>query len=176
MGADETSSSKCVNVSGTMIPVPDTLFTYLKELPRAPRSSGNENDGESKNDGMVTLHADPSAFHWLVYYFKHDQSLHHSFWDKEEDVESLQALAVSLGMTDLVLYIGNHSKPKDGFLKTNMKRSSSWQKRARERSKRKLDALAASIRGSGGIKSGGIIIVRKLKSPSYKELQSQHVM
>ena len=75
-------------------------------------------------------------------------------------------------MTDLVLYLGNHNKPKDGFLKLKVKRSSSWQKRARDSSKRKLDALvASSIRGPGAV-------VRKLTSPSYEQLvhQSQHVM
>lgn len=169
MGLDDPTS-KCVNVSGTIFKVPDSLYAYLKEL---PSSNENEND-ESKNaaNGVVTVNADPDTFRWLLYYVKH-QSLPTTFWQKDEEVKALQALAVTLGMAELVLYVGNHNKPKDGFLKTKMKRSSSWQKRAREHSKRKLDALAATIRGNGG--TGGI--VRKLKSPpSYEELQSHHVM
>jgi hypothetical protein len=155
---------KEVCVSGTKFRVPDDLYAYLKDLPR----SKSENDKSS--NGVVMVNADPDTFRFLLDYAKH-HSLSTNFWKSDENVEALHALAVLLGMTDLVLYLGNHNKPKDGFLKIKMKRSSSWQKRAREMSKRKLDALATSIRGPGSV-------VRKLTSPSYEQLvhQSQHVM
>jgi hypothetical protein len=151
-------------VSGTKFRVPDDLYAYLKDLPR----SKSENDKSS--NGVVMVNADPDTFRFLLDYAKY-HSLSTNFWKSDENVEALHALAVLLGMTDLVLYLGNHNKPKDGFLKVKMKRSSSWQKRAREMSKRKLDALATSIRGPGSV-------VRKLTSPSYEQLvhQSQHVM
>lgn len=164
MGSND-SCSNVVFVSGTKFRVPDALYVYLKDVPH----SGNENDKSS--NGVVMVNADPDIFRFLVYYTKH-QSLSTKFLKSDENVKALHALAVSLGMMDLVLYLGNHTKPKDGFLKLKVKRSSSWQKRARDSSKRKLDALvAASIRGPGAV-------VRKLTSPSYEQLvhQSQHIM
>jgi hypothetical protein len=158
----------CLNevcVSGTKFRVPDDLYAYLKDLP--PRS---KSEYDKSSNEVVMVNADPDTFRFLLDYTKH-HSLSTNFWKSDENVEALHALAVSLGMTDLVLYLGNHNKPQDGFLKLKLKRSSSWQKRAREMSKRKLDALATSIRGPGSV-------VRKLTSPSYEQLvhQSQQVM
>jgi len=164
---DPSSSTTCVNVSGTTFHVPSSLYAYLKDLP-------DENRAKNVHDGVVVvkLNADPNAFRWLLYYHKH-KSLPTTFWQEEEDVKTLESLAVTLGMAELVLYVGNHTSPRQSFLRSNLKRSSSWQKRAREHGKRKLDALAATILTKGG---GSI---RKLKSSSYEELvqqSPQHVM
>lgn len=166
MGLDDPSST-CINVSGTTFHVPNDLFTYLKSLPWTDENNAKNANNKNDKTAAMTMDADPTAFRWLLYYVKHE-SLPNSFWKKEEDVHKLQALAVLLGMSELVLYIGNHTSPKDGFLKSpNMliKRSSSWHKRARAQSKRTLESL---VRGP----------IRKLTSPSYEELvhQSQHVM
>lgn len=148
--------SRVVYVSGTKFHVPDALYAYLKDVPRSARS---ENKNKSSN-GVVKVNADPDTFRFLLYYTNH-HSLSTDFWKSDDNVKDLLALAVSLGMTDLVLYLSNHNKPKDGFLKLKVKRPSLWQKRAKDSSKRKLDSLAASVRGPGSS------VVRK---SSYKQL------
>lgn len=155
----DAPSSTCINVSGTTFNVPRDLFRYLKDLPwTSDEHKANKNDGGDA--ATLSLSADPSAFSSLLYYNKH-KSLPDSFWKDEEAIKSLGALAVVLGMADLVLYLSQKTCPKDGFLKSNMKRSSSWQKRARAESKRKLESLVAAL-------------PRKLnKIKSYKELDPQ---
>ena len=144
-----------INVSGTTFQVPHSLFSYLKDLPWC-----SKHEVKQSADGVVTLDADPNAFHWLLHFVQH-QSLPDSYW-QEQDVKALEVLAVVLGIPELVLYLGNHSSPRAGFLKNNLKRSSSWQRRAKAQGKRKLDALAATIvRGK---------TIRKSRAQSYKEL------